>query len=385
MPTRRACPPASRTASTTARALFGCVIAAALALPGCGGLSSQQRAEQAASSADLLRNEAMFALGYRNEWVGVPYIGDGAEIVFAEAYDDVVLLLDSASRFTALDTATGLSRWSIELTDATTEFVGIARSGDLAFAASASELFIVRIREGALTGRQSLVRIAGTEPVVFGDTVVFGTPGGEVFAHKFGLGFRAWGNKVGTTVSKNAAVLPGSITVAADDGNVLFVDPKSGKRTGQISVYGPPGSNPVAGTKYVYLASRDQSLYAFDPAGGGVVWRERTSTPLTAQPTFHQGALYMMLPEQGLVAFDAETGSRRWTSAEVAGHTVAISQRGLITFDGGPAWLLDPQRGDVIEAVDLDDVDRLLTDSFEDGHLYVLTDDGRVGRYQARF
>lgn len=362
-------------------------LALAMTLPACGPGKRQveMQRQQRASTED----QGVFDLGYRNSWRTVPFAPGTSTIEHIEPFDDVVLLVDADSRMTALDAGTGRIRWSVELTDPLTSFVGIGRSGNRALAASNNELFVVDIPTGALADRQSLERIAGGPFEVVGNAAIFGTINGELLSHRVDRGVKSWGNKVGSGMSTSPVAIEGVtqtvIGAVADDGGVLFVDASTGQRVGAISIFGAPGAQPVSGEGLLFATSRDQSFYAFTPDRGDVVWRVRTDKPLLSQPTYDRGAVYVALHERGLVAFDAETGSVRWEAPEIGGTVVASGPRGLVVWDAPNAHLVDAQRGDIIASHELADVDAVFADDFDGGFLFTVTNDGDIAKFSPRF
>lgn len=362
-----------------------CVLPATF-LAGCGssGRGGNLSAEDRAASF-VAHDDAFFEVGFRNQWKGVPFISRRSDVVHTLIEDDLVAVMDSASRLTLLDTRTGRAAWSRQLTDPLTEFVGLSRSGDRLLASTQTEIFSVSIPNGTILSRQPLERIVTSEPRMVGDMALFGTANGELLAQRSNLGFRAWGTTLGSSVSAQPAAIGNVIFAVSDEGRVLIVEADTGRRTGEIKIFGGPGSKPISGETYFYLASLDYSLYAFNPVGGDVVWRERTSSPITAQPIHHEGVVYIELEGQGFIAFDADTGRRLWVAPDVSGTAIGMSGRNLIVWDGSDAILLDPQRGDVISRTPLPNIETLTTDTFAGGNLYAISPEGVVARYEPRF
>lgn len=361
-----------------------CVVTPSL-IAGCGSsyngkLDAEKRAEKFVASDD-----AFFEVGFRSQWRGIPIISEDAELVHTLIEDDLIAALDSAARLTLMDTRTGRVTWSRELTDPLTEFLGLVRVGDSILASTQSEVFVVSIPNGTITDRQPLQRIVVSEPGMVGDMAVFGTANGELLAQRTGLGFRAWGTTLGGAVSARPASLESQVFAISDSGNVLIVEADTGRRTGQIKIFGGPGSEPIAGDQFFYVASLDYSLYAFNPEGGDVVWRERTSSEITSQPKFHAGVVYIELEGQGFIAFDAANGNRLWAAEDVSGTAIGTSGRNLVVWDGTSAIVLDPQRGDVISRTELENVVELTTDRFDGGNLYAISAEGVIARYEPRF
>ena len=77
-----------------------------------------------------------------------------------------------------------------------------------------------------------------------------------------------------------------------------------------------------------FVASRDQSLWAFDMMRGRVLWQYFTQTPLDNEPVIMADGLYLQIPDQGLVSFNPHPenkpdGEVRWKST-ATGTVIAL-------------------------------------------------------------
>jgi outer membrane protein assembly factor BamB len=162
------------------------------------------------------------------------------------------------------------------------------------------------------------------------------------------------------------------------------VDGATGSLIGRNRIYRGVSTRPVADPEQgiVFIASLDQSLYAFSAEGGGLLWKYGTAGALREQPTFHNGRLYCGIPGQGLVAFEGSTGAIVWTARGVHGEVIGTSKGRLIVWDGSRATLLDAQRGDVIDRAALEGVRSIVPDRFDDGNLYIASDSGIVAKFR---
>jgi outer membrane protein assembly factor BamB len=130
----------------------------------------------------------------------------------------------------------------------------------------------------------------------------------------------------------------------------------------------------------MFVASLDQSVYAFSPEGASTVWRHRTGAPLRVQPTATADRLYCAIPGEGLTAFESGTGRVLWTTKGFQGSVVGTNHGRLLAWDGTDAALIDAARGDIIERAALTGASMLKPDKFDDGKLYVVSKSGVVAR-----
>ena len=172
---------------------------------------------------------------------------------------------------------------------------------------------------------------------------------------------------------------------------MLIFDPATGMGRGRARISGGPGAPLAASDSMLFVASVDQSLYAFDAADCSLAWRRRTEAALRERPVYHDGKLYCSIPGTGLTCFEAETGRETWSARDVRGHVIGLRAGRLVVWApaagsgaGGSAWTLDPSTGQVIERVSLEHVSHVFTDTFVDGNLYTGTPNGVVAKFTPR-
>ncbi len=342
----------------------------------------QRRAQFPIETADWAK------IGYRLDWTGYPAVTGNLPIQFIKAYPDLVATLEAGSQLTILESTTGSRRTSDQLANPLTKFVALGRDGDRILVISEAEVFTVDQQTGILRDRQKTEKIVATEPVQVGNLLIFGTPAGEVIAHlavgSVG-GVKAWGFATGSSVLHKPALMGSFVGSVSQGGQVVFLDAITGDLAGRNVIYAGLETDPVSDGQNMYVASLDQSIYAFSPQGGSILWRHRTATPLRTQPTVHGGKLFCSIPGQGLVAFDTATGNPVWTCKNFAnGVVVAVNRGNLVVFNGEEGALIDAQRGDVIDRAKLPGVAILQPDTFVDGNLYAVSKSGVVAKFLRR-
>jgi len=353
---------------------------------GCGakslGPSRPVSAEERLASFKIGHDD--FAkIGYRLDWIGFPYVDKGEEILFIAVYDDIVATVEGASTVSVLDADTGQSRWQVGVANRLTRFVGIARVGNNLLVSSDTEFYLIDIATGNITDRQSLKKVATTAPMIMGELVLYGTSDGQVTGHLHDIGLRLWGNQMQGSISQPVVLMGEIAATASESGEILFVD-RTGRQTGRTTMHAGPGAAPTAGGGLFFVGSLDQSLYAFEPDGAGLVWRYRTQNPITDPPRYHDGVLYCATVEDGLIAFRAASGTIIWNNTSIHGEVVSKRGNELLIWDGKRASTIDIATGDLIEQVTLPRAESLWTDRFEDGNLYVVSKKGAIGKFNPR-
>lgn len=379
-------------------ALAACLIAGLLPTA-CrkGGASTRPAVAPAAASAKpaetaalptpkvLSEFDAFSALGYQPQWVGYPVLPKGQKIQFFDPFADLVVAQASGNLLTAMDAATGANRWSQSMGTGLTKFVGNVRrsNGDL-ICSSQGEVFVLEPETGIIKDRQRLAVIANTRPVSVDNVLIYGCPTGEVLGHSLGSGYKLWGYMLDGAITAPPTKVGGSVAVVSQRGELVILDPREGSAVGRGRLYGGLANSPVAGDQTIFLASLDQSLWAYEEYGREAKWRVRFEHPLRDQPTYHDGRLYSAIPREGVVCFDATNGRRIWTIAGATGSVVAVRAGRPILWDGSTIMAIDPAFGEVVERLSLPGIDRIVPDSLVDGNLYTLSTKGEVRKYSPK-
>ena len=369
---------------------MACLAGVLLAALGVGGCSSSPFSPGRQLSIEERRKEfpvqydVYSKIGYRLDWVGFPTITGSLPVQSFQGYDDMAVALEAGSFLSILEPNTGAQRCADQLSNALTKFVGFVRDGNRIYVASEGEIFTVDTQTCNLFSRQKTARIVATEPVLFNNLLIFGSGVGEVFAHYAAGGVggvKAWGFLGRGAFEHKPVVIGSAIGVVSQTGQVLFLDAQSGSLLGRNDIYDGLATNPVTDGHLMFVASLDQSLYAFTPDGASTVWRFRTGAPLRVQPTATADRVYCAIPEQGLTAFESGTGHVLWSTKGFQGTVVGTNHGRLVAWDGTDAALIDAARGDIIERVTLKGAAMLRPDQFDDGKLYVVSKSGVVARF----
>ena len=112
---------------------------------------------------------------------------------------------------------------------------------------------------------------------------------------------------------------------------------------------------PVSDGNRLYAASRDGNVVALEPDSGKTIWRTELETDLSAGPGFGEGIVVVAAADGYLVALDASSGAELWRT-NVAGESLARPLiddgtvvtmtidnrlRGLSAFDGTERWAVE--------------------------------------------
>ncbi|MEM9064279.1 MAG: PQQ-binding-like beta-propeller repeat protein [Planctomycetota bacterium] len=367
-----------------ARITLAAAVASGAALAGCAGVPSAEKRLES-SPVDF---RDYIALGYRLDWRGLPFVGLDQDIAVVQPVGGVVAVIETGGSITIIEDGTGRNRATNALGGTFDTYLGAGQVGTDLLVLTDTELFIVDSSTGALTGRESLDRLATTPPTLNGRIAIYGSNDGQIVAHLVGQDIRMGGNRVNGPIDQPAVLIPeqNAVGIASRNGDVLFANADGLRRIGQGRMFGGPGAPLTSGRGLVYIASTDQSLYAFDPIGGVIVWRHRTEYPLRHRPAFHNDRVYTTLRQSGLTAFDASTGDVLWEQPSARGEVVSIRGNRLICWDGDTrtAYSVERLTGDVVETVALPSVSRFFRnegDPIEEAIIYTTTDAHVLGKF----
>jgi outer membrane protein assembly factor BamB len=135
-------------------------------------------------------------------------------------------------------------------------------------------------------------------PVVSGDRVFVATSQylqdyGKVFSLDKATGSTEW-------VYDTHGTIMGGTSPAVSE-NLVYVP---------VSYLGPPPQ--PNGTKHDIYTTGAGALIALDKSTGSLVWSRPASRAIITSPTVEGGVVFIVLDEEGVYAFDGETGAVRW-------------------------------------------------------------------------
>lgn len=349
-----------------------------------GSSSSQPPAGQ--RTAWTIDHSAWGELGYQWQWTGYPPMQPGATIEHANAYEDLLTFVGSGSTLSVLEASTGKVRWSRQLDRATTRFVEPVRRGGTLFAASDTELWEIDLSNGNTIDRDPMGTLVNTPPLIVDNLAIFGTLAGELFAFETTNDFKLWSYQFDGPINIPAIRVSDNLIAAmsekGDIRTLIASNAHSGMRT---HIAGGAEAELLTDSVGLYVASLDQSIYAFDIIDGFRFWRIRSSDPISVQHTLHEGIIYASTRDKGLMGIDTASGEILWNNPEIGGWVLTVvNDAELIVYSGFEMLAIDKERGDILARTPLSDVAGVRTDAINDGNIYVITLDGGVAKFGLR-
>lgn len=352
--------------------------------------SSSQTSSNAITSPNaepwVIDHDAWHELGYRWEWTGYPLMSKGAGLTDAVTFDDAIITTASDTTVTCLESSTGKVRWAKQLDRPTTQLFEPVRVGDTVYITSDTDLHELNIKNGNTLDRDNVRAIINTRPLIIGNLAFFGTTRNEIFAFETTNDFKLWSYTFdGEIESPAIKVNDDIIAMVSAGGDIRILGARSGDSILKANIAGGSYNDMLVDNGNLFIASNDQSLYSFSLEDASRQWRKRTSKPLTVQPTLHEGVLYASTADQGLSAFDADSGKMLWSNNDLKGWVVSIANGDeLIVWTGSSLAAVDKDSGDVIINADLKGAAGVRADEFIDGNLYVISPAGALAKFTLR-
>lgn len=168
----------------------------------------------------------------------------------------------------------------------------------------------------------------------------------------------AWSVAVGGAGSYTftPALASGDVFVAAADGSLLRLEAVSGRAVWRINAGVPLTAGVGTDGKTVAVVGEKGVVLAFDN-NGKLRWKAQASSEVLSAPAVGQGLVIVRSLDNHIVAFDADSGVRRWAAQRtmppltlrtapgivISGETAFVALPGgrlsaLALSNGGPRW-----------------------------------------------
>ncbi len=177
-------------------------------------------------------------------------------------------------------------------------------------------------------------------------------------------GKQRWRFETGKPIKARPAAIGEAVYVASDSGFLYKLDVRSGREAWRARIdTGSParipvdqpktrwdryGSSVVADAERVYVASRDNHLYALDLESGKERWRFASKDMATATPALYGDSVLFASFDGTIYALDADSGKPRWqydARQPISGDLLVDAER---VFAGSRSYdliALDAQNG----------------------------------------
>ena len=366
-----------------------------MALPtSCAGTPKPAASGADASPVDLYSLEdrlvigpdAARTLGFRVAWETLPIIAPDSEFVRFEGGGDSIFVLDSKNVLTRLRKDDGNRVWQTPVGGRHDSIQGIVRVGDRVGLTADGSMIVVDAITGAQIDNQHFDRPARTAAVVASPYLVYGGRGGTIVWHEYRVGHSWRVNGTDGPILVKPLLLGDDIVAASATGSVIVMDARTARTIWTKQLLAGIVARPTGGSGMIFIASKDQYLWALAQADGHTVWKYFNDAPLVTPPTLIGDRLYQRIPSLGLCCFDAfvtdkPDGKILWSNKDVAGEVIGRSKQNLLVWDPASHTLtaLD-DNGAKVRAISLPQVEQIVMTAPEGGDIYAAGHDGRLER-----
>lgn len=291
-----------------------------------------------------------------------------------------VAILESGNIVHLVDARSGNTLWRRSIGQASEVFTLPQIEGGNLLLCSQSQVYTLRLEDGATIGVLKFPALSAQTPLIQDGIVVSGSPSGLLFAQELATGIVRWRYQMSSSVMAPIIMSRGMVIATDGGGNVAVLGISQGRIIWRSfrPPWGATTAAPTTSSESVFIANEDQKLYAFDRAGGSVVWEYIAESKLSTAPVVFRNKLLQYVPNRGLVAIDTLTGDELWRSPKVSGTPVQLNGRTLMVFDGSDVRLVDFDNGELIDTVGFPRADRLITDAKSNGSIYLIRDAGKI-------
>ncbi|MCA9295051.1 MAG: PQQ-binding-like beta-propeller repeat protein, partial [Phycisphaerales bacterium] len=353
------------------RSVLACATVILLMAAGCSSSVRTNPADEPAratvSTIDpakpVIDRDDLAKLGYRLEWQSIVGAGRLNGVKMVELIDDALFIVDNRNTLSRLRAADASVFWSSPVGTPVEELQGMIYVPDVerVYVVAGGQTYVIDSVNGVPTARQQLDKIASTEPVLFGDSMIYGSRDGKVIWYGYRDAFQRNAYQVAQSIHVTPTLHNGILATVGVRGEVMLINAASASQLWSKKLLDPVVAPAAMDDRAVYVACRDQHLYAFDLGSGRQLWRRLFEQPLVDAPVVIGDDLYQQVPGHGLMCFEAvpfnePNGVLRWNAADVTGHVIATRGDRLTVWDpsSGTLTSVDQRTGAVRHEVTLD-------------------------------
>ncbi len=213
-----------------------------------------------------------------------------------------------------------------------------------------------------------------------------------------------WSTSVGSSESFNfhPAVAGDAVYAASHRGNLVKIDLMTGNKVWEVSVPDRLSIGPGSDGRTTAVVTTKGTVYAYDDTGKPI-WNVSVGSEVLSEPVVAGGVVIIRALDNRFIAFDAQTGARKWTyqrqqsalSLRVGYGMLAIGNEVIVTgFAGGRFGMIAIANGGLVWETPVSfpkgysEIERLndvtAKPSMEGEIICAVSYQGRVGCGQAR-
>jgi outer membrane protein assembly factor BamB len=252
-----------------------------------------------------------------------------------------------------------------------TSWPGISTEPGRGYFAYGSEIFAIDSNNGSLIWRYPPSPNTNTQffaaPAVFADQIFAGSYANTLVALDKNNGFQKWTFINAKDRYIGSPLVVGSIVYAPNSDKYLYALSTAGDLLWSFKASGPNWTKPVSDGQFVYMASMDHFLYAFnleysttdlvvDKNGSKTLvekplWRTDLGTAVVADPVISNNMILVATVDGKLHSVDASTGKILWTFTNgisynsIWGSPVVTADAIYFGNENGDVFAVSPETG----------------------------------------
>ena len=362
---------------------FLALVTALLALGACGRSQVAAPAPPTVLTNLLVQPEQADEIDYRILWQTSLATPPRNQILYAELLGDRLATFETNHILSVVNIKNGTILWRRQIGKRTERFSRPVRAADNRLViCSASRGYVYDIDTGELLNVFTLAHASGTSPLISGNFVVHGSPGGLIWAQDLNAGLVRWEHQLGSGISSSPIMSGASMLVTDEKGTAATFNPLTGVVLWRAYTWAPISARPAVSNLLIYVASHDQTLYAYDRNSGRTRWRWYADVDLEHTPVVFEELLFQAHSRKGVVVLDAFTGEPKWTMPFRDATPLMVKGNFLFIHRPGTLLALSRSEGDLVKKIDLPQVDHIFTDNPKGGDLYLLRHNGSIMKMQ---
>ncbi|MGI9014908.1 MAG: PQQ-binding-like beta-propeller repeat protein [Phycisphaerales bacterium] len=360
-----------------------------------GGTGFVETTRNRLDSEFVLGPSAADAMGYRVAWNRRAINTSSLEVLKAAIAGDSLFVIDDKNNLTRILLSDGRQVWTWPVAGTTDNILGVARARygdtDLVVVATEGDVHLFEVNNGIQTDRQRLERVSSTAPVVYGQSIIYGSINGTLVWHHFLMGAFLRGYTMNGAILVDPVIENDVVVAVTDRGQVMAVDASSGRQLWSNYARDAILSTPAIGEKAVYTTSVDQYIRCYDIRSGRVLWSRLHEEPLRQPPVLIGDRVFVQTPDLGLCCYEALPfqdldGELIWNTKEVTGTIIGRHRNRVLAWDADARTLavVDDRTGNIVETISLPTVTSLKLSAFDSGDIYAISETGEITRAVAR-
>ena len=215
-------------------------------------------------------------------------------------------------------------------------------------AAGGTGIYRLSRADGGLKDNYPAEASVQSMPLILGQTVVFSDIAGDTYAYERD-GTLRWRHDGRAPILASPLGHEGTVYITDVEDRVVALDAETGSllwqyqqrkdptRRSGLSLYAAPQGVPL-GDQHVLFGFSDGSIVALDAGTGDVQWNRRIGEgaypDVVADPTWHNGVLFVSGYFKPFIALDVETSTLKWRHEVGSAATPVVTSSGVILHPG---------------------------------------------------